>query len=108
MSDHKINPFARGGLTVPAVIRDAYSRILSVGDMILVHTGRLDPFRVEAITPVVDPRAPQNLLDVTLHCTLKFRCARDVVNLEFTRILEASETRQGKPTTDQSDEPPAV
>ena len=96
--DSRINPFARGTeIGLPAIVRDAFNRPLSEGDLVYVETGRRDPFRVSKIVPVVDPSVPANLMDITLTCSVKFRAPRNQANQEFVRIMELSEMQRESP-----------
>lgn len=98
----KMRPFkkvvnAPGALeipTLPAIVRDAFNRPLSVGDLVIVQTGRRDPFRVTKIASVNDPGVPPNLMEIVVSVTLRFRAVRDQANQEFVRIMEFSETQQ--------------
>lgn len=92
MSDHKLNPFARGtGVVLPEQVRDRFGRVLAEGDQIYVAMSQQPFFRVNKITPVFDPNQPENLMDVELSCRLKFRMVRDERVQEFSRVLLARE-----------------
>lgn len=103
----KMRPFKRvqnqGALeipTLPAIVRDAFNRPLSVGDLVIVQTGRHDPFRVTKIAAVTEPNVPPNLMEIVVSVTLRFRAVRNQANQEFVRIMEFSETQQQTAPTD--------
>jgi hypothetical protein len=106
MSESKLNPFARRtNVVLPEQLRDAFGRVLAVGDHCALHLPQLPLFRVSQIAPVFDPKLPPNLMDITVQCVLKFRAARDEAITEFSRVLTAEERPTPPPREEIRDEP---
>lgn len=105
-------PIIGGGPQLPPVgdpyVRDAYNRVLSVGDQIYVETGRVHPFEVAAITPVVDPNVPPEIaerhLEIIVVSKMRFLAEKNVRNQEFVRIATKAEFRV--PVALQTEDPP--
>jgi hypothetical protein len=106
MAQHKFNPLARGtNVVLPEQLRDAFGRVLSVGDQCTLHLPKPPLFRVAQIVPVFDPKLPPNLMDITVQCVLRFRAARDESMQEFVRVLTAEEVPAPPPREEIRDEP---
>lgn len=100
MSEHKLNPLARGTLVgLPAQVRDLYGRVLQEGDQIILNTPQVPQlYRVKSITPNVDPKFPENQMVIVLTAAQRFLATRDQPNPEFVRVVESTEA---KPATEE-------
>jgi hypothetical protein len=91
MSDHKLNPFARG-TTVPSVVLDRYGRELHEGaEVVLATTHPVPPFRVLKIAPALDPKLPPGTLYVDFICRWRFVAGRNTPVPEFLLVRSAEE-----------------
>lgn len=103
--ESRLNPFGKDTtITLPATVRDAYGRELSVGDLVQVHGPLPIGFHVETIAPVVDPRQPPNLMEVTVWTRMRFMAQRDQGNQEFIRVMEREEVAARRPPQEPEQE----
>lgn len=73
-------------------VRDARGRILAEGDEVLLDTGGHPIYyRVVSITPVLDPKAPPNLMRIEVAATTAWNAIRETQNMEFIRVRTAEE-----------------
>ena len=106
MSEHKINPFAKGTtVDLPSIVRDLYGRSLVVGDKVSLNLQAPTLFVVQSIAPVVDPSLPANHMEIIVATRLRFLAIRDQPNAEFARVIAAAETNPLEP---QPAEPPRL
>ena len=107
MSDHKANPFAKGTSVrnVPRA-RDAYGRVLELGDEVIVPKLMAPRFRVQEIVPELAPGAPPNLVRITLGALIVLHAPADQPVGEFLRVRTAAE--QGIAPPDQQPEEPVT
>lgn len=105
MSNHKFNPHARGTLIhKPAFVRDIYGRVLRVGDQVHLQTIVHQPYQVTDIVPVVDPKLPENMTQITLVSSVRFIAKNDQRNNEFVRVVEyEGQPAEVQPTERQPD-----
>ena len=70
---------------------DARGRVLQEGDEIILNIRGPIYFRVANITPILDPNAPANMLQVHVAAILTFMAKRGAMNNEFIRVRTAEE-----------------
>lgn len=97
-SQSRLNPFGKDTTVhLPATVRDAYMRELSVGDLVQVHGPLPVGYEIESIAPVVDPSQPPNLMVVTVRTRMRFMAQRDQGNQEFIRVMDRDEVAARRP-----------
>lgn len=90
--ESRLNPFGSDtGVSLPAVVRDAYGRELSVGDMVQVHTALPIPFQVVDIVPMMEPGQPPNMMKILVAARIPFGAQRNTPNQEFIRVMDREE-----------------
>jgi hypothetical protein len=95
--ESRVNPLA-DAIRGAAEVHDCANRPLLEGDEVVLMTGRLQPYRVAQVAPVLDPGAPTGLLRVTLVSTAVFLAMRNVPNMEFGILRQVEEI--AVPTTE--------
>lgn len=105
MSESKFNPLARNSADRDKGAIDFRGRELKEGDEIILNTGNPIFYRIVAITPVMDPKAPPNLLKVEVAAAIHWHCVRGQINTEFIRVRSAEEA--GPMNVTKAQEPPA-
>ena len=84
--DSHLNPTARQMASAAARVRDHLGRVLEIGDEVLIVSPQ-QMYRVASITPVLDPGAPPNTMQMLLVTQVQVGVPRDagVQNLYFLR-----------------------
>jgi len=86
--------------------RDHRGRPLQIGDEILLNTQGPIFYRVIGLAPVLDPKAPPNLVRIEVAAAVHFIAPKGSVNKEFIRVRTVEEA--GMPThLLPREEPPA-
>lgn len=75
---------------------DSLGRPLQEGDEVLLVVTAPTRFRIVEITPVVDPRAPQNMLKLTFRADAIFIAARGLKNPEFLLVRTVQEVTSAR------------
>ena len=73
-------------------IKDALGRELQEGDLVLPRELDMPLFRISSIVPVVDPRAPRDLVQVTLGCVVNLGAKAGTPHPQLLRIATIDET----------------
>jgi hypothetical protein len=80
-----------GGNQAPIVVRDAYKRVLSPGDIVILIDGMVPQFVVVDIVPAVEPHAPPGLVKVVLQAALTIGTLRNNAMSNMVRVRTAAE-----------------
>jgi hypothetical protein len=93
MGDHKFNPHARGNVLgqLPLRVRDAYGRILTIGDEVILSKPVMTHFRIQDVAPILDPGMPPNHVRVMLGALLVLAVPADGAIGEVIRVRTADE-----------------
>jgi hypothetical protein len=103
----RLNPFGKDTtVSLPPTVRDQFGRALQDGDHVFLAAAAQPLFKVIKVTPVLDPGAPANLMDIMLQCTVLFRAGRNQPNREFVRVMTALENPQQAPLQVQEEPEP--
>ena len=82
----------RNPMSHPPQVRDLYGRVLQPGDGVTLNTPYPQVFKVQRVSPVVEPDAPAGFMEIELVSMVRFRAVRNQVNQEFCRVLQVAET----------------
>lgn len=91
-AEARTNPFSKEN-SKPYIdgIVDLRGRKLEIGDEVMLNTGNPIFFRVIAINPVLDPKAPPGLMQIEVAAAIHFYAPKNKVQLEFIRTRTAEE-----------------